>query len=117
MMGPNVFLLKPSHNKRSTLDKAYNKHVTSLVENIDEEEEERWEIYSIIIEDLISKGKDHYLKEIKYRITDSEDPNIIILDIIERESNSSDGIDSVIWFFKRRIEEYIEDDFLKRFLL
>lgn len=116
VMGPNIFLLKPNHGKKTTLDKAYNKHVSSIVKNIDEEEESRWEIYSIIIQDLISKGKDHYLKEIKYRVTDGEAPSEIMLDIIERESEI-DGVDSMIFYFKRRIEEYIEDDYYKNFLV
>jgi hypothetical protein len=63
---------------------------------------------------FLNQNKYEYVNEIKYRITDGEDPNIVILDIIERDS---DNIDSVTWFFKRRIEEYIEDDYFKRFLI
>ena len=37
VMGPNIFLLKPNHGKKTTLDKAYNKHVSSIVKNIDED--------------------------------------------------------------------------------
>ena len=50
--------------------------------------------------------------EIKYRITDGEDPNIILLEIINRESETEDGL---IWFLKRRVEEYIDEDFFNRF--
>jgi hypothetical protein len=45
----------------------------------------RWETYNVIIETLLSKVDTHYFEEIKYRLTDGEDPNIVILDIIERE--------------------------------
>ncbi len=48
----------------------------------------------------------------KYRLTDGEDPNKVILDIIEREV---DEINGLIWILKRRIEDYIEDDYIKRF--
>jgi len=114
MMGSNIFLLTPSHSKKSTLDKAYYKHINNLVQTLSEEDEARWEIYSIIIEQLISEGKEQYYKEIKYRISDGENPNQVMLDIIERESDSAD---SVMWFFKRRIEEYLEEDYFRRFLL
>lgn len=114
MMGSNIFLLSPSHSKKSTLDKAYYKHINNLVKNLSEEEEARWEIYSVIIEQLIKDGKEQYYKEIKYRISDGENPNQVILDIIDIES---DNADSVTWFFKRRIEEYLEEDYFKRFLL
>lgn len=107
------FLLKTSKGKHSTLDKAYNKHIICVLENLDEETESRWETYSLIIMQLVKQGKTDTFKEIKYRITDGEDPNLIILDILEREADDMDGL---IWFLKRRIEEYVEDDFFKRFL-
>jgi len=113
-MGPNILLLNPSHSKRTTLDKAYSQHVKNLINTLDEEHTERWEIYSLILEDLINSGKDHYLKEIKYRLTDGEDPNEVILSIIEKES---DNLNSLAWGLKARIEEYLEEDFFKRFLL
>lgn len=113
-MGPDIFLLKPSQTKRTNLDKAYNTHVKNLLPTLTDESRERWEIYSIIIEDLVSKGKTNYLKEIKYRLTDGEEPSNVILDIIERES---ENIDNLSWYMKRRIEEYVEEDYFKRFLL
>jgi hypothetical protein len=112
MMGNNFYLLNPSHGKESTLDKAYHKYIEKLRLTLSEDDENRWEIYSIIMEQLISQGKYEYLTEIKYRITDGENPNQVILDIIERES---DNVDNVTWFFKRRIEEFLDDDFFKRF--
>jgi hypothetical protein len=112
MMGSNIFLLTPGHGKKSILDSAYNRHLNNVLKTIDEEEETRWETYSFIIELLISQGKQTYLEELKYRLSDGENPNTVILNIIERES---DNIDSVTWFFKRRIEEYLEEDFFKRF--
>ena len=45
MMGPNILLLNPSHSKRTTLDKAYSQHVKNLINTLDEEHTERWEIY------------------------------------------------------------------------
>ena len=112
MMGTNIFLLNPSHSKKSKLDEAYNNHLINILKSIDEEGEDRWETYSIIIEQLVKQGKGHYLKEIKYRLSDGENPNEVILSIIERES---EDIDSLTWFFKRRVEEYLEDDYFRKF--
>lgn len=111
-MEASIFLLKPSNGKKSTLDKAYQKHIESVLRNLTEEEESRWETYSVIIEQLLEQGKDAYFKEMKYRLTDGENPNEIILDILNRES---DNLDNLGYVFKRRIEEYLEEDFFKRF--
>lgn len=113
-MEANIFLLQPSQSKKSSLDKAYVRHIASVLKTINEDEEDRWEIYSIIIQELIKDGKEAYLKEIKYRLSDGENPNEVMLDIIARES---DNINNLIWFLKRRIEEYLEDDFYKKFYL
>ena len=112
-MGANIFLLKPTHGGKSTLDKAYFKYVDNIARTLNEEEENRWEIYSIIIEQLIKQGKGEYLTEIKYRISDGEDPNDIFLSIIEREAENVDGL---IWSFKKVIEEFIDDDYFNKFL-
>jgi hypothetical protein len=108
------FLLKAGRSKRTTLDKAYNKHVICILETLDEEKENRWETYNLVIQQLMSQNKGEYFKEIKYRLTDGEDPSKVILDIIEREIDEVDGL---IWFLKRRIEEYIEDDYFSKFLI
>lgn len=111
-MEANRFLLKASQGKSTALDKAYCEHIKKVIEKLDEEKEGRWETYNIIIQELINDGKGNYFQEIKYRLTDGEDPNQVILDIINREVDEVNGI---IWFLKRRIEEYLEDDYLRRF--
>lgn len=100
------------NNRRTTLDKAYNSHIINLFERLDEEKKARWETYNLIIETLTDSTNKDYLTEIKYRITDGEDPNQVILDIIERESEDVDGL---VWYLKRRVEEYIDEDFFNRF--
>jgi len=111
-MEANNFLIKAGQCKTTTLDKAYSKHINNIIKTLDEEKEGRWETYNIIIKELIKEGKGDYFPEIKYRITDGEDPNKVILDIIER---NVDEVNGLIWFFKKRIEEYIDDDFMRRF--
>lgn len=107
------YLLSASHGKRTQLDKAYYKHITCVLESLDEDSEIRWETYNLIIDQLSKNTNKDYLKELKYRLTDGEDPNKVILDIIDREN---DEIDSLVWFLRKRVEEFIEDDFFKRFL-
>jgi hypothetical protein len=55
-----------------------------------------------------------YFDEVKYRLTDGENPNQVILDIINRDLDSVNGL---VWLLKRRIEEYIEEDFIRRFYI
>jgi len=105
--------LGANQGKKSVLDRAYNKHVKEVLDTMDEEIQERWETYQVIFEELIKEGKEEYFDEIKYRLTDGEDPNQVILDIIERDMDSMNGL---IWFLKRRIEEYVQADNLRRFL-
>jgi hypothetical protein len=111
-MEANDFLLKSNHGKKTILDREYVKHINKILTNIDEDEEARWETYNIVIQELINQGKGDYFQEIKYRLTDGENPNEVILDIIGRVIDEVDGL---IWFLKRRIEEYLEDDYIKKF--
>jgi len=111
-MGANTFLFKANQGKKTTLDKAYIKHINSILRESNEEEEARWETYIFILQSLINDGKDDCYNEIRYRLTDGENPNEVILEIIERESES---LDNNIWFFKKRIEDYIEEDYFKKY--
>lgn len=113
-MGPNIFLLNTGYNTKTTLDKAYSRHVNSILETLTEDQETRWEIYSIIIQQWIQQGKAEYYKELKYRLTDGENPNEILLDLINREG---DDVDNLIWSLKKRVEDYLDEDILKRFCL
>lgn len=105
-------LLKSSN--RTNLDKAYNKHIVSIIETLDDEKQARWETYNLVVEVLTESTQNDYMKEIKYRLTDGEDPNKVMLDIIDREI---DNVDGLVWFLKKRIEEYIDEDFFNRFLM
>lgn len=111
-MGVNIFLNTTCQTKRTRLDKLYYEHVNCLLNDLNEEDEIKWETYGLIIDSLLNQGHNNVLKEIKYRMTDGENPNEIILDLIQRHS---DTVDSMIWFLKRRVEEYLEDDFFKKF--
>lgn len=109
-MGPYKITVK-SNKKYTVLDKAYRKLINDVL-NVSEENKERWEYYNIIIDELIKNEKEEYFQELKYRLTDGENPNKVILDIINRDKELS----NLMWFLVKRIEEYLEEDFYNRFI-
>ncbi len=111
-MEVNNFLVTTCQTKKSRLDKLYYEHINYLINNLNEEEEIKWETYGLIVENLLKQGHKNVLKELKYRMTDGENTNKVILDMINRYSDSVDG---VVWFLKRRVEEYLEEDFYGKF--
>lgn len=107
-------LLQENQVKKTTLDRAYKKHIVNKLTTFDEEEEERWETYNLIVNSLTKNDNYNYIDEMKYRVTDGENLNEVLLSFIERNVLEVDGL---VWLLKRRIEEYMEDDFLKRFYM
>lgn len=100
--------------KKSVLNESYKSYVASILNALkDDDDEIRWEIYNIIMSNFYNKGKINLINEYKYRVTDGENPNEIILDIINKHPYD---IDSTVWSFKRKLEEFLEDDFINRFL-
>jgi hypothetical protein len=108
------FLLNGAQRTKTILDIAYKNHVNIILESIDEEGKARWEIYDLIISELMKQGNFDYFEELKYRLTDGEDPNEIILSFIIRDS---EYVNDLVWSLKDRIEQYIEDDMFKRFFI
>jgi hypothetical protein len=107
------FVLKTGKSKNTTLDKAYSKLINNVITNLDEEKESRWETYNLIISEILLLENGIYFEELKYRLTDNENPNEVIIDIINKDSaNESNGF---LLFLKGRVEEYLEEDFFKRF--
>lgn len=98
--------------KNTTLDRAFYKYIKKINEQLNNESKLRWETYEMIFQELFNEGKTACLNEIKYRLTDGEEPNDVILDVIEKYI---DEIGALTWFLKRRIEEYKEEDFFKNF--
>lgn len=106
------FLIKSSKGKKTILDQAYQKHINVILSTLDEENEARWETYNLIIEQFVLDGKTNCFKEIQYRLTDGENPNTVILDIINREC---DDVSDLAWFLKKRLELYLVEDDIKKY--
>ena len=96
----------------SNLDKEYNKFLGETLKGVqDEKIIHKWEIYNLIINELLQLGEDDLFNEIRYRLTDNENPNDVMLDIIYRNSNLS----GFLWLIRKRIEEFSNDDFENQF--
>lgn len=105
------FTIRDGYGTYSKLDKEYNNYINKTLRELDEEKGNRWDIYNLFMNELITLGLRTVFEEVKYRLTDGEDPNHIMLDVINREGNLSE----LSWFIKGRVEEYIDEDFFKRF--
>jgi hypothetical protein len=106
------FTIKVGSGKYNILDKAYNQFIINTLLTLDDDKKDRWSIYNLIINEFLKSGDVDSFEEIKYRVTDGEDPNKIILDMIQRDKTPS----SQLWYMKKKIEEYIEEDFYSRFI-
>lgn len=108
------FIVNGNKGRSGILDKQYRKLINDVILTSNEEIEARWETYNLVIKEFFEVDDGKYFQEIKYRLTDGEDPNIVLLDIISRYCVSD--LSYLVWMLKRRIEDYIEEDFFKRFI-
>ena len=111
-MEPFDFIVKRG-GKSTNLDREYVRLINDILTTNDEERSGRWETYNLIIREFFSIDNGQYFQEIKYRLTDNEDPNKVILDILSRYEPEDLG--GWIWILKRRVEEYMDDDTYQRF--
>jgi hypothetical protein len=76
---------------------------------MDDEDLSRLTTYDIIINEWVEEEKMSYLGQLKYRVTDGEDINQVLLDIINSdEMPSSLCVNQII-----ALEEYISEDNFK----
>ena len=107
------FILKVGKGKDTVLDKAYS-HIVNGAINSSEAVQERWDVYNLIVTELAHLGDGKLFKEFKYRLTDGENANAILLDILLRiDCNDVSGM---VWCLKRRVEEFKEEDFINELL-
>ena len=104
--------IKAGTGKFNNLDKDYNKFITLTMSDTDVDKKLRWEIYSIIMDELLKIDRIDCFEEAKYRLTDNEDPNLVMIDMIDRNKNSS----GLLWFIRKRLQEFIDEDFYNRFI-
>jgi hypothetical protein len=106
------FTVKAGSGKYSNLDREYDKFVKKTIADIDNENKLfRWETYNLIMDELLKDGMVNLFDEIKYRLTDGEDPNDVMIDVLKNVTNSN----GFLWLMKKRVVEYKEEDFYNRF--
>ena len=69
--------------RESLLDNEFRMFVFERTYKAPVEEKQRWKIYNTILQELRWLGDEQSVDEIKYRITDGEDPDKVIKETIE----------------------------------
>jgi len=105
------YTIKDGPGVYTNLDKEYKEFIKKSIGGLDTETTNRWDIYNIIMNDLIALKLTRVFDEVKYRLTDGENPTTIMLEILEREDYKSE----LGWFLKNRVKRYIEEDFYNSF--
>ena len=104
--------IKSSSGKFSRLDNLYRNFAIDSMWSSNQNDIDRWEIYNIIMNGLISIGKYNSFEEVKYRITDGENPNLVMLDIINKFCVDN----HLFWVVKPQIESFLDEDLTNRFI-
>jgi hypothetical protein len=105
------FTIKFGNGKYNNLDKNYNDYITKMLIDSDENIKTRLEVLSIIMDELIEIKEIDCFEEAKYRLTDGENTLSVMSDMIERNKHKS----NLLWFLKKRIDEFIDEDFHNKF--
>jgi hypothetical protein len=103
--------IKARSGSYNFLDKKYNNFINQSLVNSDEETYERWLTYDTIIKELILMDKINYFEEVKYRLTGGEDPNEVLTDIINKDSETR----AYMWPHIRTLKNYHNEDIVNRF--
>jgi len=105
------FTIKDGPGKYSNLDKEYNSFLNVRLKDSSDDEFYRWETYNLIMDELLKINEKSSFNEIKYRLTDGENPNKVILSVLSKLYYDS----SLIFLLKRRVRDFMEEDFYNRF--
>ena len=104
--------IKGGFGRCLNLDKEYNRYLEKTLKKIqDDDMLHRWDVYNLIMEELIELNKLDLFDEVRYRITDDEDPNEVMMDVL----NKAEVLSGLLWLIKKRIKFFIDEDFENRF--
>jgi hypothetical protein len=70
--------------REELLDNEFRIYVFNKTYKAPIEEKRRWSLYNHIIEELMVLGDYNHVKEIKYRITDGEEPTIVLREKVSK---------------------------------
>lgn len=74
---------------KSFLSRIYRNHILQEKILANPSNMERWDVYDMILIELKELGYKSEIEEILYRITDDENPNDVILDVLRRLPDKS----------------------------
>lgn len=94
--------------KYNYLDKAYRDLIRKQINDSDSWAK-RWETYDMIINEIIIQCNEEIFEEIKYRVTDGENVNQVLLSIMNDDMEYNLTTRLLI----RKINEYSDIDWLK----
>jgi len=109
-MEPKEGIINKYSNKKTALNLAYKNFLDEIKPTLDDETEERWEVYDMILSELVRGGYNSEFEEYKYRITDNENPNFILYDILNRIDGTP-----LTYIFTNNLKRYIDEDNMSRF--
>jgi len=111
-MSLNDFIIDHGYSDNRYLNTAYKRFLQREVNTlIDESKIERWEIYNMIADELVKFGYLTEFEELKYRLTELENPNDVILDILSYINEPP----TIFMTLYHMIEQYADEDFYSKF--
>lgn len=110
-MVQNNYTIRTSPGKYTSLDKAYRKLIINEI-NKSDNNFKRWEVYNLIINEIISENNPEIFDNIKFRVTGGENINEVLLDILTYDISQS----LIVRDLTEKIRDYINIDWLNNFL-
>jgi hypothetical protein len=109
-MDTSNYTIKVGFGKYNYLDKAYINLIRTQINN-NESWIKRWEIYDMIIKEIIKLEDVTIFERLKYKVTGGENINQLLIDIMEHEMEPNLLIKSLI----HKVEDFNDIDWLKDF--
>jgi len=104
------FIIGNGSPNKNKLDSDYKNFILNTINNCEDAQFERWENYNSVIDEIVKLGYNSEFEEIKYRITDGENPNEVLLSIFGRIELSP-----ILMFYSKLLEDYLESDRYSKF--
>jgi hypothetical protein len=109
-MNTSNYTIKVGFGKFNYLDKAYKNLINKQISSC-ESYEKRWDVYDMIIKEIIKLENVELFEKIKYRVTGGENINHVLLDVLENEMEPNLHIKMLI----HKVETFEKIDWLKEF--
>lgn len=110
-MGIDEFIISVPGKGNGVLDRKYRNYITGQLMHLDDDGVDRWEIYNMIIGELVGMGLSGAFEEIKYRLTDGETASMVFSDIIGRVSDGT----PILGIMGKKVDLFVEADKYNKF--